>query len=41
VAYLESLLRDNREGARQGFPQSVAEEIVLLMRILRDYQSSV
>jgi hypothetical protein len=34
--FLDHLLRDNRDGERQGFPQSVAEEIVLLQRILRD-----
>jgi hypothetical protein len=38
-AYLESLLIDNREGVRQGFPQSVAEEIILLQRILRDLRA--
>ena len=36
AAFLDDLLLDNREGARQGFPQQVAEEIMLLQRIVRD-----
>lgn len=34
-AYLASLLGDNRDGSRAGFPQAVAEEILWLMRILK------
>lgn len=33
--YLKNLLDDNRQGARAGFPQSVAEELVLLTAILK------
>ncbi|MBK9520936.1 MAG: hypothetical protein IPO13_04840 [Rhodocyclaceae bacterium] len=33
--YLASLLGDNRDGSRAGFPQAVAEDILWLMRILR------
>jgi hypothetical protein len=33
--YLRRLLEDNRDGARAGFPQSVAEEIILLIEILK------
>lgn len=36
VDYMARLLEDNRGGARLGFPQSVAEEILLLIAILRD-----
>lgn len=32
--FLVSLLEDNRGGTRNGFPQSVAEEILLLQRVL-------
>ena len=35
IAYLRHLLEDNREGARAGFPQPVAEEILLLIEILK------
>jgi hypothetical protein len=35
VDYLRHLLEDNREGSRAGFPQSVAEEILLLIDILK------
>jgi hypothetical protein len=35
-AFLIDLLSDNRQGTRAGFPQEVAEEILLLQRILRD-----
>jgi len=35
-AFLADLLSDNRQGTRAGFPQEVAEEILLLQRILRD-----
>jgi len=34
TAYLRHLLEDNREGSRAGFPQPVAEEILLLIEIL-------
>ena len=34
-SYLASLLGDNRDGSRAGFPQAVAEEILWLMRILK------
>lgn len=34
--YLLHLLNDNRGGTRIGFPQPVAEEILLLVKILRD-----
>jgi hypothetical protein len=33
--YLRHLLEDNREGSRAGFPQPVAEEILLLIEILK------
>lgn len=36
ISYLRHLLEDNREGARAGFPQSVAEEILFLVEILKD-----
>jgi len=32
--YLEKLLADNREGTRNGFPQSVAEEMLLLIAVI-------
>lgn len=35
-AYLRHLIEDNREGTRAGFPQPVAEEILLLIEILAD-----
>jgi len=38
VKYLHSLLMDNREGTRSGFPLSVAEEILLLIAIQSDVQ---
>jgi hypothetical protein len=34
VEFLARLLHDNRGGSRNGFPQSVAEEILLLQQIL-------
>jgi len=34
TGYLRHLLEDNREGSRAGFPQPVAEEILLLIEIL-------
>lgn len=36
IPYLRHLLEDNRDGARAGFPQSVAEEILLLVEILKE-----
>lgn len=36
ATYLGNLLDDNRDGVRTGFPQSVAEELLLLVAILRD-----
>lgn len=39
ITYLRRLLEDNREGARAGFPQSVAEEILFLVEILKDGQA--
>lgn len=36
IDYLRHLLEDNREGTREGFPQPVAEEIVLLLAIQRE-----
>jgi hypothetical protein len=35
IAYLRHLLEDNREGSRAGFPRPVAEEILLLIDILK------
>ncbi|MDP2824633.1 MAG: hypothetical protein Q8O52_18380 [Sulfuritalea sp.] len=40
IDYLQRLLEDNREGARAGFPQSVAEEILLLVEILKQISGS-
>lgn len=34
-AYLRHLLKDNRDGERMGFPQSVAEELLLLIEVLK------
>lgn len=36
LVYLHNLLADNRGGSRAGFPQSVAEELLLLVAMLRD-----
>lgn len=36
ITYLRHLLEDNREGARAGFPQSVAEEILLLVELQKE-----
>jgi hypothetical protein len=36
MTYLRHLLEDNREGARAGFPQAVAEEILFLVEILKE-----
>ena len=38
VKYLHSLLMDNREGTRAGFPLAVAEEILLLIAVQSDAQ---
>ncbi|MEW6165296.1 MAG: hypothetical protein AB1642_09565 [Pseudomonadota bacterium] len=35
LAFLENLLDDNRGGARSGFPQSVAEELLLLVAMVK------
>lgn len=35
IVYLRRLLEDNRDGERAGFPQSVAEEMLLLIDILK------
>jgi hypothetical protein len=35
LVYLQNLLADNRGGARSGFPQSVAEEFLLLTSMLK------
>ncbi|MDA8258868.1 MAG: hypothetical protein M0Z99_25085 [Betaproteobacteria bacterium] len=35
IAYLRHLLEDNRDGERAGFPQAVAEEMLLLIEILK------
>ena len=35
-AYLEKLLRDNRDGKREGFPLSVIDEILVLAGVLED-----
>jgi hypothetical protein len=40
IPYLRHLLEDNRDGARAGFPQSVAEEILLLVEILKSAQGA-
>lgn len=34
--YMQNLLDDNRGGARAGFPQSVAEELLLLGAMIKD-----
>jgi hypothetical protein len=39
--YLQHLLEDNRAGTRTGFGQRVAEEILLLLSILRGYQTGL
>lgn len=36
IAYLRNLLEDNREGSRAGFPRPVAEEMLLLIDILKE-----
>lgn len=35
IEYLNQLLEDNRDGTRNGFPQPVVEEILILLAILR------
>ena len=35
IAYLQHLLKDNRDGERIGFPQPVAEEFLLLIEVLK------
>jgi len=35
-AYIHQILRDNRNGTRQGFPLAVVEEFLLLLAILED-----
>ena len=34
--YIHQILRDNRNGTRQGFPLRVVEELLLLLAILDD-----
>lgn len=41
IDYLRHLIEDNRDGARAGFPQSVAEEILLLVEILKETSGAV
>lgn len=36
LVYLHNMLADNRGGSRAGFPQSVAEEMLLLTTILKN-----
>lgn len=36
LVYMQNLLDDNRGGARSGFPQSVAEELLLLTAVMRE-----
>lgn len=36
LVYMRNLLDDNRGGARMGFPQSVAEELLLLTAVMQD-----
>lgn len=36
LAFMQELLDDNREGARSGFPQSVAEELLLLTSVMSE-----
>lgn len=35
LLYMQKLLADNRGGARSGFPQAVAEELLLLINVMR------
>ncbi len=39
--YIQSLLRDNRGGSRQGFPLAVVDELLLLSELLRLEEHSV
>lgn len=41
ISYLQNLLEDNREGTRAGFPWPVAEEILLLIDILKETSGTV
>lgn len=36
LVFMQQLLDDNREGARSGFPQSVAEELLLLTSVMSE-----
>lgn len=36
LAFMQELLDDNREGARSGFPQAVAEELLLLTSVMSE-----
>jgi hypothetical protein len=36
-AFLHALLRDNRQGTRQGFPLAIVDEILLLLAILESH----
>ncbi len=36
LVYMQNLLDDNRGGARSGFPQSVAEELLMLTAVMRE-----
>lgn len=40
LAYLDNLLRDNREGTRQGFAMGVADDLLMLISVL-DYRLRV
>lgn len=40
IKYLRQLIEDNRDGARAGFPQSVAEEMLLLVEIQKELAGS-
>lgn len=40
-AYLRHLLEDNRDGARAGFPRAVAEEILMLIEVLKTSSGQV
>ncbi|MCZ4306434.1 hypothetical protein O4G98_16985 [Zoogloeaceae bacterium G21618-S1] len=39
-AYIQRLLRDNRDGARQGFPIAVIDDLLMLMAVLEDQLGS-
>ena len=36
LVFMQQLLDDNREGARSGFPQAVAEELLLLTSVMSE-----